>query len=432
MSSQLLGMDTVAGLATGDVLERGSQEITALAARLEGILHAFDWAGPDAERVRGSWASTERPLLDRAGQFVAALAVVIREEARAQDDASGDTAATAAAPAPLITAADPRAAQVQGLVQRAQASGLRGEALQRYADRLATLTPEQLAALDPSGFRGLDASQPDGTTCGSSSLVMSRMVNNPAYAMSIINGYDPVTGQTQAGTPHDRFAAESLAMHERTNAWHDRAGHFNPAWPMALGTHPEDVAAEMSAAGGSGVPGTTYEVDYVRLEDRGGSFDKIVAASQAGHTVPVYVGSGGLPQHVVLATAADANTVTFYEPGAGQTVTVTREQWLGDTSHLGGWDKPWAIVVPAASSASSRPRTCSHPSAPPRTPRGRRRSPPASPVGTRPASPPPPRPGPRGARPRRRRARCAPSRPARDAPPRARRTRGTRRPGPGR
>ncbi len=27
-------------------------------------------------------------------------------------------------------------------------------------------------------------------------------------------------------------------------------------------------------------------------------------------------------------------------------MTVTREQWLNDSGHLGGWDKPWAIVVP--------------------------------------------------------------------------------------
>ena len=34
------------------------------------------------------------------------------------------------------------------------------------------------------------------------------------------------------------------------------------------------------------------------------------------------------------------------QPGEGRTVTVTRDQWLNDHSQLGGWDKPWAIVVP--------------------------------------------------------------------------------------
>lgn len=344
--TQLLGMDTVAGLAAGDVLERGAQEIVALAGRLEAVLHAFDWTGPDAERVRDSWGTTERPQLDRAGAFVGALAVLLREEARGQDAASGEGGPAGAAPAALTTIAptDPRAAQVQSLVQRAQASGLQGEALQRYQDRLATMTPEQLAALDPSTFRGAPAVQPDGTTCGSSSLVMSRMVNNPAYAMQVIDGYDPVTGQSTTGTPQSRFANESLAMHERTNAWHDRDGNWNPAWPMGLGTHPNDVAREMSAAGGSGVPGTRYEVDYA-LGDRADTFDRMVAASQAGHTVPVYVGDG-VPRHVVLATAADAGTVTFYEPGEGKTVTVTREQWINGDSNLGGWDRPWAVVVP--------------------------------------------------------------------------------------
>ncbi|HXH78874.1 hypothetical protein [Nocardioides sp.] len=344
----VLGMDTVAGLASADQLENGSREIAALASRLEALLHAFDWTGRDAERVRDSWSTTERPMLDRASQFVAALGAQIRQEAHAQDAASDQTSgAAAAAPVALtVAAADPRAGQIGALVQRAQASGLRGEALQRYADRLGQLTPERIAALDPARFRGADAVQPDGTTCGSSSLVMSRMVNNPGYAMSVLTGYDPVTGQTTGGTPRDRFAAESLAMHERTNAWNDRDGNFNPAWPMGLGTHPNDVAREMSAGGGSGVPGTTYEVDFVRLDDRGASFDSMSSAAQAGHTVPVFVGSPGLPRHVVLVTGAESGALTFYEPGEGRTVTVTREQWLNDSSHLGGWDQPWAIVVP--------------------------------------------------------------------------------------
>ncbi len=347
LAMTVLGMETLAGLATGDQLENGSREITALASRLEGLLHAFDWTGPDAERVRDSWSTTERPMLDRASQFVAALAALIRQEAQAQDQASGETSGADAAPAALtVAAADPRAARIDALVQRAQASGLRGEALQRYADRLGLLTPEQLAALDPASFRGADAVQPDGTTCGSRSLVMSRMVNNPAYAMSVLTGHDPVTGQTTGGTPRDRFAAESLAMHERTNAWHDRDGNLNPAWPMGLGTNPDDVAREMSASGGSGVPGTTYQVDYVRLEDRDASFDAMSSAAQAGHTVPVFVGSAGIPRHVVLVTGAESGALTFYEPGEGRTVTVTREQWLADRSQLGGWDKPWAIVVP--------------------------------------------------------------------------------------
>lgn len=344
--TQLLGMDTTAGQAVGDVLEQGAQQILALAGRLEQSLHAFDWTGPDAERVRDSWGTTERPQLDRAGQFVAALATLLREESRSQDEASGTGAAAAAAPAALTALApqDPRAAAVAGLVRRAEASGLRGEALARYQERLSTMTPEQLARLDPASFRGTAAVQPDGTTCGSSSLVMSRMVNNPAYAMRVLEGYDPVTGQQVSGTPQSRFAAESLAMHERTNGWRDREGNLNLPWPEALGTHPVDVAAEMSAAGGSGVAGTQYEVDWT-LGDRAESFDKISAAAQAGHTVPVYVGDG-IPRHVVLATGAGPDSVTFYEPGEGRTVTITREQWLHDQGSLGGWHKPFAVVVP--------------------------------------------------------------------------------------
>ncbi|QIG45566.1 hypothetical protein G5V58_24985 [Nocardioides anomalus] len=340
--TQLLGMDTTAGLATGDTLARGAEELLALAGRLESSLHAFDWTGPDAERVRDGWSATERPALDAAARFVAALAAALREEARSQDEVSGDGGAGsgAAAPSALTTPQDPAAQQVRALTDRAQRRGLQGEALQRYHDRLAAMTPEQVAALDPTRFHG---TQPDQTTCGSASLVMSRMINDPAYAMKVLDGYDPATGQTTGGDAQSRFGAEALAMHHQTNGWHSRDGELNPAWPEGWGTHPHDAAREMSAAGGSGVPGTTY--GWHLVGDRGSSYDQIAQAVRAGHTVPVYVGDWA-PRHVVLATASDAGSITFYEPGGGQSVTVTREQWLADRESLGGWHEPWFVVTP--------------------------------------------------------------------------------------
>ena len=202
---------------------------------------------------------------------------------------------------------------------------------------------------DPSTFRGPGAVQPDQTTCGSSCLVMSRMINHPAYAKYVATGYDPATAATDARSPRQRFADQSLEMHERTNAGTDRAGNRQMRWPKRYGTQPWALANEMSAEGGSGVPGTTYQVDAVRFEDSGSSFDKMVGASRAGHTVPVYVGNKIRPGHIVLVTATDGDSLTFYEPSSGRTVNVTRDQWQQDQINgLGGWSRPWAIVVPRA------------------------------------------------------------------------------------
>ncbi|WP_340539774.1 hypothetical protein [Nocardioides sp. GXZ039] len=343
------GMDTAAGLTAGAQLESGSQEIVRIATSVGQALYAFDWYGTDADDTRSTWDGTYRPDLDAVAAAVAEIARLIKAEAQAQDEASGEAATTAGAGALGFSGAPAGAPdpQTQRLIDRARASGLSGDALNRYTQQLAAMTPAERAALDPANFRGPQAVQPDGTTCGSSSLVMSRMINNPAYAMQVITGYDPTTGQTTGGTAQDRFAAEALAMHERTNAWHDRDGHLQPAWPMGLGTAPGPLANEMSAPGGSGVPGTQYDVDYVRWENPGSSYDKMLAATQAGHTVPVYVGNNIHPGHIVLVTGADANgNLTFYEPGGGQTVTVSRQQWESGQISLGGWDKPWAIVTP--------------------------------------------------------------------------------------
>ncbi len=243
------------------------------------------------------------------------------------------------------------------LVRRAQAAGLGGEALHRYRARLAQLTPEQLSALDPASLVSADpgrqgaATQPHGTTCGSASLVMSRMLNNPAYAMYVMTGYDPATGRTDTRSAQARFHEESLTMHERTNRWRDRDGNLQVRWPLGLGTSPWAVANEMSSRGGSGVPGTAYEVDWTWNDSRGASWDKMATASRAGHTVPVYVGGtvrdGGVPRHVVLVTGHGDGTLTFYEPGESRSVTVSRQEWLDGTFSLGGWSRPKAIIVPA-------------------------------------------------------------------------------------
>ena len=227
------------------------------------------------------------------------------------------------------------------------ASGLGGAALTRYMDQLGTLTPAQLRDLDPT--RSADGlTQPDQTTCGSSTLVMSRMHNDPAYAMWVLTGYNPETGETAppGQTVEDRFKAESLEMHDRTNSPTDRDGDLQFPWPEAIGTQPWALANEMSADGGSGAPGTEYDVRVTDPDDRGRNYDEIAAASEDGHTVPLYIGDTTHPGHVVLVTASDNGTLTIYEPANGETVTVTRDDFVNGDLGVAGWDEPWFAVTP--------------------------------------------------------------------------------------
>jgi uncharacterized protein YukE len=226
------------------------------------------------------------------------------------------------------------------------ASGLTGAALANYVAKLHSLSPGELDDLDPPTDGSY--SQPDQTTCGSSSLVMSRMLNDPAYALWMETGYDPATGQTDPRTPEQRFADESLAMHDRTNALHDRDGDLQFPWPEAAGTQPWAVAAEMSSEGGSGTPGQDYEVQTVAPSDRGDTYDTIAASVENGHNVPLYVGDTTRPGHVVLVTGSDAGSLTIYDPASGQEQTISRDDFTSGHLGVSGWDEPWFAVTPSS------------------------------------------------------------------------------------
>ena len=177
---------------------------------------------------------------------------------------------------------------------------------------------------------------------------MSRMLNDPAYALWMETGYDPSTGQTDPRTPEQRFADESLAMHDRTNALHDRDGDLQFPWPEAAGTQPWAVAAEMSSEGGSGTPGQDYEVQTVAAGDRGDTYDTIAASVENGHNVPLYVGDTTRPGHVVLVTGSDAGSLTIYDPASGQEQTISRDDFTSGHLGVSGWDEPWFAVTPSS------------------------------------------------------------------------------------
>ena len=295
--------------------------------------HLPDSPGISAVSVVNGWDDDRGPL---EGSTLARYDDAYDALSPAQQQAVRDALAAAGS--------DQERAQIMAGV----AAGLTGAGLTRYVDRLGELTPAQLRDLDPTRTDDGTFTQPDQTTCGSSTLVMSRMRNDPAYAMWILTGYDPETGETAppGQTAADRFAEESLAMHDRTNSPTDRDGDLQLPWPAAIGTQPWALANEMSADGGSGVPGTEYDVRVADPDDRGAHFDEIAAASEDGHTVPLYIGDTTRPGHVVLVTGGENGTLTIFEPANGETVTVSRDDFVNGDLGVAGWDEPWFAVTP--------------------------------------------------------------------------------------
>lgn len=206
---------------------------------------------------------------------------------------------------------------------------------------------------------GVALHQPDGTTCGSCSLVMARMLVDPAFAGRI------APGPGDARTAQRRFADQARGMQARTSRARDRAGRRQLPYPAFLGTAPWAVANEMSAVGGSGVPGTRYGVHTVSPRDRDASYRRLSAAVRAGHPVPLYVGNRVAPGHVVLVTGADGDGLRVYDPTRGRTRTITRAQFVGAAlpfgdpapplDRAGAMTEPWFAVVPRGLSTSCCP-----------------------------------------------------------------------------
>ncbi|AWB92915.1 WXG100 family type VII secretion target [Aeromicrobium chenweiae] len=279
------------------------------------------WEGDDTGPLRGS-------VLERAEKALEGMSPQQRAAAQQLlDDAGSDEA--------------------MAWILAAIASGLTGSDLDAYAAQLATMTPDQMAALDPTTADDGTYTQPDQTTCGSATLVMSKMLNDPAYAMYIATGRHPVTGQTSPLSPSELFDAESLAMHQQTNAFRDHAGNPQVPWIDEIGTSPWGVAHQMAGEGGSGIPGSDYGLDLTDPSRPGADYDHIVAATEDGQTVPLYVGDDKSPRHVVLVTSSSDDTLTIYEPSAGRTITVTRDEFERGDVDVAGWDKPWLAVTPS-------------------------------------------------------------------------------------
>ena len=182
--------------------------------------------------------------------------------------------------------------------------------------------------------------QPDARSCGAASLVMGRAVRDEAYAELLVTGTHPRTGWQLPGTAHERFRAETLAMHARVTGPADLAGRLQAPWPRMLGTPPWAVARQLSAHG------RAYGVRQA-LVGRDRLLRQVLSELDLGEPVALYVGDRWAPRHVVLAVRADdSGGFWVFDPGAGRRRPVTQDEFVSGRLPLGRWSRPWCAVLP--------------------------------------------------------------------------------------
>ncbi len=181
--------------------------------------------------------------------------------------------------------------------------------------------------------RGDAFCQRSGTTCGSSTLAMFRVLTDPPYAEQLL--------VPEGGALAARWAALECALHDRTN----RGGRW--PWPKALGTPPWGLRDALDELGrGRGLRFTVVRVDGRSPQQVCSAVDRVASALACGVPVPLYVGDGVLPRHVVLVTAAGPGWVQVYDPAIGQARRVRRAALAQGQARISGWDVLWAALLP--------------------------------------------------------------------------------------
>ena len=190
--------------------------------------------------------------------------------------------------------------------------------------------------------------QQSPVTCGSACLTVARMLVDPLFAQWVDTGSPQLPGSPGGATRKARFAAYERVVMGRTNALSLRGRALNLPWPHALGTPPWGAKHELEY--GAALRGTQYAVQMVRLrspEALTAAYDRLVDVVAEGEPGILYVGNAQLPRHVVLVMPGDGDRVLdVYEPGSGQVGVLRRDDFVGRSLRLGGWDVPWLTVSP--------------------------------------------------------------------------------------
>jgi uridine kinase len=179
-------------------------------------------------------------------------------------------------------------------------------------DAIRALAPRPAAPALPWG-RALV--QPDHVSCGATSVVVARMLRDPAYA--------------EATLP--RFGATVQELHRTFRGW-----------PRQWGTAFWSVAHHLGELEGRRY---TLRPAYVGART---AFDRLHRGAAAGQLSALYVGTATLPRHVVLVVGVDGSDLRIFDPGDGRLHTITRDAFASSRLDVGGWHKPWTVVSPCS------------------------------------------------------------------------------------
>ncbi len=199
---------------------------------------------------------------------------------------------------------------------------------------------EHLSLVDPgqpgaARFNGARVEQLDETTCGSTSLVVARSMVDPMYTLQLTLG-EPGHENETSDAFTERLRAEEQRVHDSTNT----------VWPQKLGTTPWGVSGELNDQ--AATMGTRYDwrvVDDTNDRSVDPALRDAVSAVDQGYPVPVLIGDR-YPAHYVLLAGHDGNDLLFYQPGGGEVVRVSEQDFLnGNMSQL-GYRHVQAVVAP--------------------------------------------------------------------------------------
>ncbi len=190
--------------------------------------------------------------------------------------------------------------------------------------------------------RGDAFRQQSPTTCGSSSIAMFRLLTDRAYADALLDGTPQEVAERWAVLERSVQASTNRAVRSGAGG-----GRLRLPWPIALGTPPWGLRDALDDLGHArSVRFRVLRVDGTDPTDVEQALGRLRATVARGIPVPLYVGNGLLPRHVVLAVAAGPSWIDLYDPGTGRRHRVERVALCEQRARISGWDRLWAVVVP--------------------------------------------------------------------------------------
>lgn len=213
-------------------------------------------------------------------------------------------------------------------VRRAVALGCEAAAPDEVRRRIAALvsapTGQPLARPWAATVLEHAGPQPDRRTCGAAALVVARMLDDESWADAVLA---------------EGVAAEVLATHARVTGPTDATGRTQAPWWRAWGTPPWAVARELATHG-------PRRVVVPTLGRRDALAERVRRAVDGGHSVVWYVGSRGLPRHVVLVVGVRDGSWRVFEPSSGRVLEVPAADFVRGRVRIAGWRRTWALVLP--------------------------------------------------------------------------------------